>query len=250
MTASGTTARPTIVVSDIHLGEIPPDGEQTFLAFLESLPGKIDELLINGDLFDFWFEYRSVILRRYFPVLRRLADLVDAGVRVRLVGGNHDAWTGSFLGDDVGIELLDAPVTTELANRRAYVAHGDGLLDGEGAYRAFRGLIRSRAVRALFRLAPPDLSLPLVRRVSGTPARLEGRAGDDHERADRLGEHARALLASRPEIDLVVFGHTHRPELVEVEPGRHYLNAGDWIHHRSYALLMADSIELRHWHPD
>ena len=74
MTASGTTARPTIVVSDIHLGEIPPDGEQTFLSFLESLPGKIDELLINGDLFDFWFEYRSVILRRYFPVLRRLAD--------------------------------------------------------------------------------------------------------------------------------------------------------------------------------
>ncbi len=250
MTASGTTARPTIVVSDIHLGEIPPDAEQTFLSFLESLPGKIDELLINGDLFDFWFEYRSVILRRYFPVLRRLADLVDAGVRVRLVGGNHDAWTGSFLGDDVGIELLDAPVTTALANRRAYVAHGDGLLDGEGAYRAFRGLIRSRPVRALFRLTPPDLSLPLVRRVSGTPARLEGRAGDDHERADRLGEHARALLASRPEIDLVVFGHTHRPELVEVEPGRHYLNAGDWIHHRSYAVLMADSIELRHWHSD
>ena len=250
MTASGTTARPTIVVSDIHLGEIPPDAEQTFLSFLESLPGKIDELLINGDLFDFWFEYRSVILRRYFPVLRRLADLVDAGVRVRLVGGNHDAWTGSFLGDDVGIELLDAPVTTALANRRAYVAHGDGLLDGEGAYRAFRGLIRSRPVRALFRLTPPDLSLPLVRRVSGTPARLEGQAGDDHERADRLGEHARALLASRPEIDLVVFGHTHRPELVEVEPERHYLNAGDWIHHRSYAVLMADSIELRHWHPD
>ncbi len=171
-------------------------------------------------------------------------------MRVRLVGGNHDAWTGSFLGDDVGIELLDAPVTTALANRRAYVAHGDGLLDGEGAYRAFRGLIRSRAFRALFRLAPPDLSLPLVRRVSGTPARLEGRAGDDHERAERLGEHARALLASRPEIDLVVFGHTHRPELIEIQPGRHYLNAGDWIHHRSYALLTADSIELRHWHPD
>jgi UDP-2,3-diacylglucosamine hydrolase len=250
MTTSGTPARPTIVVSDIHLGEIPPEGEETFLSFLQSLPGKVDELLINGDLFDFWFEYHSVILRRYFPVLRRLADLVDAGVRVRLVGGNHDAWTGSFLGEEIGIELLDAPVATALANRRAYVAHGDGLLDGEGAYRAFRGVIRSRAFRALFRLAPPDLSLPLVRRVSGTPARLEGRAGDDHERADRLGEHARALLASRPEIDLVVFGDTHRPELVEVEPGRHYLNAGDWIHHRSYAVLTADSIELRHWHLD
>ena len=72
----------------------------------------------------------------------------------------------------------------------------------------------------------------------------------EQERADRPGEQARALLASRPEIDIVVFGHTHRPELVEVEPGRHYLNAGDWIHHRSYALLTADSIALSHWHPD
>lgn len=244
------TARPTIIISDIHLGEIPADVERTFLSFLESLPGTIDELLINGDLFDFWFEYRSVILRRHFPVLRRLADLVDAGVQVRLVGGNHDAWTGTFLGEEIGLELMDAPTTTVLANRRAYVAHGDGLLEDERAYRALRRVIRSGAFRALFRLAPPDLSLPLVRRVSGTPARLEGRAGDEHERADRLREHARALLESRPEIDLVVFGHIHRPELVEVGRGRHYLNAGDWIHNRSYALLTADSIELRHWSPD
>ncbi len=235
------------MVSDVHLGAIPPPGERSFLDFLRSLPGTIDELLINGDLFDFWFEYRHVVLRRHFAVLRRLADLVDAGVRVRLVGGNHDAWTGSFLGADLGIELLDGPVTTELAGRNAYIAHGDGLLDGEAAYRAFASLTRSRAFRALFRLAPPDLSLPLARRFSSTPARLGGDPVPDPALADALSAHALSLLGERPELDLIVFGHAHRPELLEVAPGRAYLNPGDWIHHRSYALLGPDSIEIRSW---
>jgi UDP-2,3-diacylglucosamine hydrolase len=242
-------ARPTIVLSDAHLGEIPPEAERAFLAFLESLHGRIDELLINGDLFDFWFEYRTVILRRHFPVLRRLADLVESGIRVRLVGGNHDAWTGSFLADDVGIELLDGPVITDLAGRRAYIAHGDGLLDGEASYRLLRRAIRSRPFRLLFRLSPPDLSLPLVRRVSSTPARIRGGVEGEADRADRLAAHARAILLGRPDIDLVVFGHAHRPDLIEVEPNRHYLNAGDWIHHRSYAALTPDAIKLSHWHP-
>jgi UDP-2,3-diacylglucosamine hydrolase len=242
--------RSTIVVSDVHLGEIPPDSERAFLEFLDSLPGRTAELLINGDLFDFWFEYRSVVLRRYFPILRRLADIVEAGVRTRLVGGNHDGLTGSFLRDEIGIELLDGLVHTELAGRQAYVAHGDGLLSGERAYRAFRAATRTRAFRTLFRLAPPDLALPLVRRVSSTPGRVRRQATHDHERADRLAAHAGELLARHPEIELVVFGHAHRPELIEVEPGRHYLNSGDWIHHRSYALLTPESIQVKCWNRD
>ena len=49
---------------------------------------------------------------------------------------------------------------------------------------------------------------------------------------------------------LVVFGHAHRPELREVEPGRFYLNAGDWIHHLTYALVDPDSIRLLTWKDD
>ncbi len=239
--------RTSIVISDVHLGEVPPDTERAFVSFLESLVGTAHELLINGDLFDFWFEYRNVVPRRCFRVLRCLSELVDAGLQVRLVGGNHDAWAGSFLADEIGIELLDGPVEISIATRRAYVAHGDGLLERDLGYRILKRTTRSAAFRALFRLVPPDLSFPLARRVSGTPARRRAGPEHDRERAERLSAHARALLARRPELDLVIFGHAHRPELLEVQPGRHYLNAGDWIHHRSFGILTDDSIELRHW---
>lgn len=240
-------ALPTVVVSDAHLGAVPTRNERSFLGFLQSLPGRTEELLINGDLFDFWFEYRRVIPRRYFPVLRRLADLRDAGVRVRMVGGNHDAWGGTFLRDDLGLELLEGPLVTRVGGRRTYLAHGDGLAAGDWGYRAVRGVIRSRAATALFRLVHPDLSLPLVRRISGTPDRHESGPGAEAGRADVLSEHAASLLRDDPALELVIFGHAHRPELREVAPGRHYLNPGDWIHHLSYALVGPDTIRIRRW---
>src|SRR4028118_579595 len=100
-------SKPVYVVSDIHLGAVPAATERAFRRFLDHVAEDASELLINGDLFDFWFEYRSVILREHYRVLAKLADVVEAGVPVSFVGGNHDAWAGSFLRDEVGVTLLD-----------------------------------------------------------------------------------------------------------------------------------------------
>lgn len=240
----------TVVVSDAHLGAVPEENERAFHTFLESVPDLADDLLINGDLFDFWFEYRSAVLREHFPTLRRLADLSDAGVRMRLVGGNHDAWGGSFLRDELGIELLEGPLRLDLRGRRTFLAHGDGLAGGDWGYRALKRIVRGRAARTAFRLLHPDLSRPLVRRFSGTPERHGAGPGGEGGRADRLARYASSLLLENPELELVIFGHAHRPELREVSPGRFYLNPGDWIHHRSYAVIGRHTLELRTWsHP-
>ncbi len=243
----GRMRAPILICSDAHLGAVPADAERAFLAFLERVPELSRDLLIDGDLFDFWFEYRSVVLREHFPVLRRLAALVDAGVRVRLVAGNHDAWGGAFLREEVGLELLEGPVRLTLAGRRALVAHGDGLAGGDLGYRLIKALIRSRTARVAFRWLHPDVSRPLVRRLSGTPDRGESGPGAEEGRARVLSAHAARLLREDPSLEMVVFGHAHRPELRTVSPGRHYLNPGDWIHHRSYALVGHEGIELHRW---
>lgn len=237
----------TVVVSDAHLGAVPPASERAFLGFLRAVPDLTRDLVINGDLFDFWFEYRSVVLREHFPVLRRLADLVDAGVRVRLVAGNHDAWGGSFLRDELGLELVDGPSRLRLRGHDTLLAHGDGLGSGDLGYRFLKRLIRGRTARFAFRLLHPDLARPLVRRLSGTPERHEAGPGSEADRADRLSEHASRLLTEEPELELVIFGHAHRPELREVFPGRFYLNAGDWIHHHTYGVVAPHGLELRRW---
>lgn len=238
-----------IIVSDSHLGAAPAERERAFHAFLRFAGDSTRDLVINGDLFDFWFEYRTVILRRHFGTLRLLADLVDDGTRIRLVGGNHDFWGGAFLRDEIGIELIDGPVITDIGGRRTYLAHGDGLGAGDLGYRVLRGVIRSRPARALFGLVHPDWSSALIKGVSRTESRHD-RPEAGRTRAAALAAHARDVLEQNATIDLVAFGHSHIPELVEVEPGRHYLNTGDWVHHCTWASVDPDGVELHGWPPD
>jgi len=242
--------RSTIVVSDAHLGAAPTANENAFMEFLAGIAERTEDLLINGDLFDFWFEYDTVILSRHFQTLRVLADLVDAGVHIRLLGGNHDSWGGRFLSDQIGIELLDGPLVTEVGGRRAYVAHGDGIGGADLGYRALKSVIRSRPARAAFRQVHPDWSGHLIRRVSRTESRHDRPgAPAGHDRAVRLRDLALKLLDSDQDLELVVFGHCHQPELLEVAPGRHYLNAGDWLHNCTWAEITPDEIRLNRWNP-
>lgn len=240
----------TIVVSDAHLGAAPERHEQAFLAFLDRVPDLGRDLLINGDLFDFWFEYETVILSRHFPVLRRLAGLIEAGVRIRLVGGNHDSWGGRFLRDDIGVELLRGPLTTTVGGRRAFVAHGDGIGGGDWGYRILKSVTRSRVASFAFRHVHPDWTAYVVRGVSRTESRHRGdESPGNPERARRLSQFADRILQEQPDIELVAFGHSHIPELREVEPGRFYLNSGDWIHHCTWAEVSPESVTLNRWNP-
>ena len=230
--------KPVYVVSDTHLGAVPRETERAFWRFLSHVAENASYLLINGDLFDFWFEYRAVILREHYRTVARLADVVDAGVHVAFVGGNHDAWAGSFLRDDVGVEVLEGPVERVLAGRRTLIAHGDGLGKGDLKYRALRAVIRSRPSIAAFRALHPDLG----RRIAGAASTTEHKAdtGDlaSRGRAAFIQGWAEEQLRARPDIDLVLAGHAHVPAIVEVAPGRFYANSGDWLRDRfSYLVL-------------
>lgn len=237
----------TAVISDVHLGGVPADNEARFLDFLGAVADRADALVIAGDLFDFWFEYRSVVLRDHFAALRRLAEVVDAGVQVRMIGGNHDAWGGGFLEEEVGLQWLDGPAITEISGRTAYLAHGDGLAEGDWSYRVLKRVVRSEPARRAFRALHPDLAARIVRRVTRTPERETEPPEGELGRGPALSEHATEILRGRRELDLVIFGHAHRPELREVEPGRHYLNPGDWIHAFTYGVVTPDEIRLEEW---
>jgi len=242
-------SKPAYIVSDIHLGAVPRETERAFRRFLDHAAGHAGSLLINGDLFDFWFEYRSVILREHFRVVAKLADVVEAGVPVSFVGGNHDAWAGSFLRDEVGVTLLDGPVEMELGGRRALVAHGDGVGRGDYKYRALRKVIRHPASIAAFRRLHPDMG----RRIAGLASTTEHKADSGDQaargRAAFIRGWAEEQLARMPHVELVVAGHAHVAEVAEVAPGRFYANSGDWIRSYTYLVLPVGggAPEVRGW---
>jgi UDP-2,3-diacylglucosamine hydrolase len=230
-------AKPVLIASDAHLGGAPPEQERAFHRWLEHAAGVAGEIILNGDLFDFWFEYRWGPTRGHDAVLALLKRVIDSGVPVTLVGGNHDWWGGKRLRDEVGLSMQPEPRVRDLAGRRAFLAHGDGLGRGDAGYRLLKSVLRGRPTRWAYGLLPPRVGDLMARGVSRTGRKWDEWGPHQEARSRALAEWAEARLLAEPELELVVLGHTHRPLLREVRAGQWYVNTGDWVVHRSYVVL-------------
>jgi len=234
-----------VVVADAHLGQVPAATRDAFHAFLDAVPSLGDALLINGDLFDFWCEYGAVIPRKHFATIARLASLRDRGVPVTFIGGNHDRWGGDFFTRDLGIAYHPAEAELELAGRRAWVAHGDGLTEQHWSADLLHHVLKHRWTVSAFRALHPAVGFWLADRLSGVLAdNTRDAAVLDRAQAAQAA-YARNLLERRPELSLVLMAHTHRPALEIAAPGRVYCNPGAWLDGLRYAVVAESTVELR-----
>jgi UDP-2,3-diacylglucosamine hydrolase len=236
---------PCYVFSDSHLGAASPAVERDVLSFLQALPGRAGSLIINGDLFDFWFEWKKVIPRRSFRILAALADFKDAGGEILWIAGNHDCWGGSMLRDEVGVDYHVGEWKGKLAGWRTRIEHGDGLRDKEDrGYRALRAVLRNRLAIGAFRWIHPDLSTWLASGSSQASRTYLASA----DRGAGLRSIAIAELMANKYLDLIIYGHSHVAALERAAPGRGvYANAGSWLGAPTFLVITPERIELRHW---
>lgn len=235
-------APPCYVISDVHLGHASPETERLLLSFLRALPGRASSLMINGDLFEFWFEWKSVVHRSSVRVLAALMDLRDAGVPVTMIAGNHDCWGGDVL-RDAGVDFQLGPWTGPLGGWRARVEHGDGLRPKEDrGYRALRHVLRNRLAIRAFRALHPDLASRLAMGSSHASRTYQPK---DFGRG--LRAVAEATLAADPSLELLVYGHSHVSALERMPSGNVYANAGSWLDAPTFLVVTPQRIALRTW---
>jgi UDP-2,3-diacylglucosamine hydrolase len=232
---------PCYIIGDTHLGVGPADLERQLVRFLRYAAERAKTLVINGDLFDFWFEWKTVIPRDHFRTLAALADVRDAGVDVLMIGGNHDCWGGDFLSEHVGVRYQLGAWEGSIGGWQTRIDHGDGLRVREDRkYRALRRVLRHPLSLRAFRWLHPDWGTRLARgssHASRTYRARDGGAG--------LREVAHAMLARAPQLDLLVLGHSHVPTLERSPSGGVYANAGSWLDAPTYLLMTAERAELR-----
>jgi UDP-2,3-diacylglucosamine hydrolase len=235
-----------VFLADAHLGAESGEKEAARTArlhrFLESLPGRIRSLVIVGDLFDFWFEYRTAIPRQHFATLAALRRLRDAGVEITYLNGNHDFWLGPFLSQEIGAITRTGPLTLQQQGRKLWIHHGDGLIGGDLGYRFLRRVLRSPFSIRLYQLIHPDLGIPLAHWISG-----RSREARDPDRfpIERLWTEV-ALPRFAEGFDGVIIGHFHRA-FERREPGRELFVLGDWIDQFTYVVLRNGVLSLETW---
>ena len=234
-------------LSDAHFGAPIGVSEETRREKLSALGKQIAEpgnhLFILGDLFDFWFEWRRVIPKRHFKVLRILGDMADKGLKMYYLAGNHDFRLGGFLEQEIGIETFKAHCDFEAEGRKFHIFHGDGVQKSDAGYRFLKKVFRNRINQRLFRWVHPDLGIA-VADWSSLRSRDSQLLKNPLEAENDYIKYAEVKFSEG--FDFVIMGHTHRPLLKELKDGV-YLNSGNWYRDFSYGVYQDGELKLEYY---
>jgi UDP-2,3-diacylglucosamine hydrolase len=234
---------PCLLMSDAHLGAAPSERERDVVAFLEYARRHAGSVVINGDLFDFWFEWRTVMPRGHVRVLGALAAIADGGTPLMMTAGNHDAWGGDVLTREIGARLVHGDWDGTLGGWRTHLAHGDGRrMREDRRYRAIKRVMRNPLAIRAFRALHPDFA---TRVASGSSGHSRSHRESDGGAGLRMVAHE--YLAAHRDTELVVFGHSHIATLEQVPGGGVYANPGAWMDRPAYLVIAPERIELRAW---
>jgi UDP-2,3-diacylglucosamine hydrolase len=235
-----------MLISDAHLGAdsdvVDVERRERLLSFFRYVEQQAQQLIICGDLFDFWFEYKHAILRDHFEVLCGLSHLIRAGIRIDYLAGNHDFWLGSFLEQEIGVQVHVDDWELLANDRRIYLRHGDGLLKKDHLYRLLKRILRNRVNIQLYRLLHPDLGVPLALFFS----RLSRQSARDQEDYTDIDYRRFAYAKIDAGCDYVVLGHTHWPAC-EMYGRGWYLNPGPWMSRFTFLQISAGGPALYQW---
>ncbi|MCO4769089.1 MAG: metallophosphoesterase [Deltaproteobacteria bacterium] len=227
--------RPLWLVSDVHLTPDRPARTEQFLAFLESrvAPSGAD-LIIAGDLFDWWFGSSPAPpdVRR---VVRALEGLPGS---VLWMEGNHDVFVGRGLHEASPVGTTAEPVELERFGRRLHVAHGDLVDPSERGYRIFRALLRGVPGRLAAAVVGPGLTRE-IGALAATGSRQAQGGVDGYDGLSQPWLKAAKSYAASSGAQITILGHGHWfgwwPGLVCL---------GDWLRWSSYARLDAGGLSL------
>lgn len=238
-------------VSDIHLGcadaAVSRRAELAFCRWLDMVAKDAKSIYLLGDIFDFWFEYRTVAPQGYVRVLGRLAELTDRGVEVVFYAGNHDMWCLDYLTRECGVRVVLKPQVESIAGRSVHLAHGDNMnIKGQPMLRLMNSLFRSGVARWLFRwLIHPDFSMRLGRMFSGKSRKSHSNEIPSLAVLEPLKQYAEEHHKANGDVATYIFGHMHIPHHAVCE-GVEMLFLSDWSREEAtYAQMDGSSVELK-----
>lgn len=239
-------------LSDFHLG-VPDhasslERERRIVSFLDNAKKDAAMIFVVGDLFDFWFEYRTVVPKGYVRILGKLAELTDSGIPVHFFVGNHDMWMSGYFEKELNIPVFYEPKEYTFNSVKMLVGHGDGLGPGDHGYKFIKKVFRNPISRFLFGMLPPYFGISLANFFS---KRSRIMTGTNDEKF--LGEDKEWLVCyskdklKEEHFDYFIFGHRHLPIDLQLNEKSKYINLGDWIKYNSYAEFDGDKVELKYY---
>jgi len=239
--------------SDFHLGSgtyaTHREREDRVVRWLDMIKDDASELFLMGDIFDFWFEYKTVVPKGYIRFLGKLAGLADAGVKIWLFKGNHDMWMFEYFQREFGATIVSDEIEIERSGKKFYLHHGDGLGPGDNYYKFLKWFFRSRFCQWLFARIHPNLGVGIANYWSAH-SRIASQKNENHKPGQHewLVTYSNELLKKRF-FDYFIFGHRHLPLDIQLNGKSRYINLGEWVNYNSYAVFDGETVKLEYFEP-
>lgn len=238
--------------SDNHLGAPnylkSRERERFFLDWLNHIEKDVAVLFLLGDLFDFWFEYKTVVPKGFVRVLGKLAAMADRGIAIHYFVGNHDLWMTDYFKTELGIPVYHKPQEFTIDNKRFFLGHGDGLGPGDIGYKRMKKVFTNPFFKWMFRWLHPDIGVRIAQYLSVKNKLISGDEdihflGEDKE---WLAQYCKRKLEQKHR-DYFIFGHRHLPMEIKLNNNATYINLGDWIIHYTYVEFDGQNVQLKTW---
>ncbi|MCD4746150.1 MAG: UDP-2,3-diacylglucosamine diphosphatase [Bacteroidales bacterium] len=240
-------------VSDCHFG-IPDyktslKREKLFIQWLDEIKADAREIYFMGDLFDFWFEYKTVIPKGYTRLFGKLTEIIDSGIPVHLFRGNHDIWAFDYLRKELNINIHRKPLIKDFNNKRFFLAHGDGLGKGDKGYKFLKKIFESQLNQWLFKWIHPDIGTRIAlywsKRSRYANINKVEKTNGMEKGIKRLSNYCKEILIKEKHIDYFIMGHIHLPVITNITEKSKYISLGDWLTNFSYAVFDGNNVELK-----
>ena len=237
--------------SDFHLGTgsyaFRREREDRLVRWLDFIKADAAEVFLMGDVFDFWFEYKTVVPKGYIRFLGKLAELTDLGIKLTFFKGNHDMWMFDYFEKELNATIISNELEIERNGKKFYLHHGDGLGPGDFMYKVLKKIFRSKLCQWLFARLHPNLGVGIANYWSQR-SRIAGESNEEHKRLEKewLVIYSRELLTAKF-YDFLIFGHRHFPMDVQLNEKSRYVNLGEWVNYNSYAVFDGEQLTLQYF---
>ncbi len=242
---------PVYFISDIHLmlNLTPTEKErqERLFRFFRHVRDTGGTLFINGDLFDFYFEYKHLIPKNYFNFYYQLYKLKNSGVNVHFILGNHDWWVLDFIINTLTTKTYFDDVSININGKKFYITHGDGYLSWDSGYRLLRSIIRSRLFTWGYRWIHPRIGYTFAHWVSKKGEHYKHSTEYNQRVCDEMKISAQTRIDQG--FDYFITGHYHQAKEIPVNGGKMMI-LGDWLHYFSYGYFDGKELTLKYWEQD
>lgn len=220
------------------------DVERKLCRWFDKAKDDAKTIYLLGDIFDFWFEYKSVVPRGFTRVLGKIAELTDSGIEIHFFIGNHDVWVDDYLQKECGMIVHKSPLVVDIYNKKFFLAHGDGLGDDSKSFKFIRSIFHNQLCRKAFATIHPRFALAIAHKWSNHSRATGGIIDYLGEDKEHLVLFAKKQLQQAPNINFFIFGHRHIMLDLMISATSRIIILGDWINYFSYAVFDGENLSL------